>query len=171
MQQPFSSRALFAYGPDRVYITAGDEFVIDAYAYNGSLANRLSLSRQPRPVLQADVDAYYREYIEPRLQRDPGQAALIRRAWSDIDKGKAHPAIRDILVDRVGYVWLQIGVFFRDEEIYAVMAPDGTDVATISPPEGLKAIAEIGEDYVLGVRQGDFDVLYVVLHDLRRRPD
>lgn len=169
--QPFAPNYRQVASPDRIFATDNERFLIDVYAYDGTLVAQLtSPSRQPHPVTPAQLDAYRASTIE--RYREGGDTERVREfdfAWSRIEKPATHPVFGIMAVDSEGLLWVQVVNPSRADSEYAILDASGRELGSLALPAGFFP-TQIGRDYVLGRERGAFDVLYVVMYGLTRPP-
>ena len=143
----FERSAKGAVWGDLVAIGVSDSYEIKAFAADGPLVRIVRRDWDPRTPTQAEYD-----------QRAP---------WG-VPPVDAYPAFDEILVDRLGYLWVR-EYRMSDEEaaVWTVFDPEGRVQGMVETPAGLN-IFEIGEDYVLGSAKDELGVEYVQVWGLSR---
>jgi hypothetical protein len=137
--------------------------VLDA---NGSLQRIVRLDLPGRPVTAADQTAYRERFlgmIPPGPSRDRAENALEGDAFPEF-----LPAFQTLRHDRVGNLWLED---YRADPAepprWTVLDPEGRWLGSVATPPGFR-VADIGDDYVLGIARDELDVEHVLLYTLRK---
>jgi len=169
--QPFTPHAQVAANGGRIYVTNGDEFVIDAYDYTGTRVLQFRSSRRPVAVTRAQLEDYRDRMIAMMRERNqPQRIPEFERAWSAIEPPKTHPAITALHTDRLGNVWARVNLTMDGSPMtqYLVFDAAGREAALVRVPARFTPL-DIGADYVLGQYTDELDVPYVQLYTLTRR--
>jgi hypothetical protein len=154
-----------ATGGDAVYIGTSDSFEVRRFDLQGNLVQVLRNQTPPPPVTREDLDRYARQEAD---EADEGDRARILREWSDIDPPATFPAFRDLVVDRVGHLWVQdFDLPAALGSAWTVFDSEGHVAARVATPDHF-TVVDIGEDYVLGVLRDDLDAEILQLLRLRR---
>ncbi len=150
---PFSRNAYPLVWGDLVVISANDRYEICAYRPDGSLARIVRREHGVRSPTRADLrDAVARQ--------NPGRPEALD-AVADMPLVEAFPAFARVLVDRLGYVWVEeYRLPGERHRLWTVFDPEGRVLGLVEMP-GSFAVTEIGEDYILGTREDELDIEYV----------
>ena len=152
---------------DLIVISPTDRYEIHAHAKDGTLARIVRLAHVPRPPTRAHVEAF----IERKIAALPMQArAGERRLWEAVPVAEHMPPIASVMADALHNLWVEEYEVPGEEVpgvLWTVFDPAGRVLGFVETPDGLK-IHEIGEDYILGVTQDEFDVQYVQMWSLER---
>jgi hypothetical protein len=110
-----------------------------------------------------------RRLVETRVDSaDPEQRAQLRRTYEAMPLTEAFPAFGDVRVDALDHLWVQTYEAPPGEPSqWVVFDPEGRVLGRFETPSGLDVL-EIGADYILGRRIGDFDIESVELWSLVR---
>jgi hypothetical protein len=163
---PFDVGPSAAIGHDRLYVTPGEAAEVRAFDSAGSLREIIRIAQPEKPVPQSDFDRVIAE--ESANADDESAAAELRRQYSKMPRPAVMPAFQGLLVDLEGNLWLER--FRADENAdpeWLVLNRSGTVLGYIGTPRGV-TIAQIGTDYILGLRRDDSDVEHVVRYRLFR---
>jgi hypothetical protein len=152
-----SVRPFAAVGSSTWFWGPGDAFEIQERDTHGSLLKIFRLDREPRPMPAELI----REW-EEQIRALPPDAAIMRRA---IPPPEYLPAHQEIVVDRVGNVWMAGYAVLDEDPEWQVFDPSGRWLGEVSIPAAGR-VTEIGEDYVVGVWQDDLGVETVRIYGL-----
>lgn len=167
-----------AAGPDGVFLAdTGAEEIL----HIGPDGDTLDILSNPLPEVPIPDSA---KEIEARTFRRPGGEEYVGDPY---DYPDTYPRIARMLSDRLGHLWImayprsqlplaawhlvdpQMSYVQREEgSNWIVIEPRRGAIARVRIPPGLFPL-EIGQDYVLGVSQDEFNVESVVLHTLYRQ--
>jgi hypothetical protein len=124
----------------------------------------------PRTPVTKDFLAAWRERERERFRDSPPEVA---RRSVEKEAADSLPAFDRILVDPLGFVWLARWVDWNlrstTPQLYEVFDPGGVWLGTVETEPDYFPL-EVGEDYILGLRWGEFAEAYVVLYSLVRDP-
>ncbi|HEY8482960.1 MAG TPA: hypothetical protein VIL13_00005 [Longimicrobiales bacterium] len=156
---------------DELYITDGNRYEVRVYGRTGELRRIIRLPREPRPVTDADFEKHV---IEPFLAGvdDPARRAAIRKMFEEWPRADHMPWISNLIVDDLGYLWVEEYRSPLEEKLpvtWSVFDPDGRWLGSVTLPARFK-VKQIGEDFVLGIWEDEYDVQHVRLYDLVRTP-
>jgi len=121
------------------------------------------ISRVPdfnRPISAGQVT----ELRESLMSMDPSpeRTRQVEGFFEDVPLPDLAPAFGPIQVDPSGRVWLaEYQAVTNEPYDWMVFSPDGHLLGRVEVPEGFQ-VAEIGDDYVLGIQRDEFDVPYVL---------
>lgn len=177
LPSPFGRRVVHAAGTERFY--AGDMagYVISAFTYDGQLTRIVRRAYEPIPVSEAErVAARERARAGPLFRIPALPAAMIEQLERQLEAmplPETFPAFDELLEDRSGHLWVrrvhpEAGADAQPvAQHWEVFGPDGVLQATVEVPP-VARVLEIGEDYILAVSRGAYDVESVELYELRR---
>ena len=179
---------VFGNGPE-YDAAAGRLALIDTEAYSvrildprdGSL---LGIVRRDVPslgvteaIFQTYLDGIVAEVFGDAADAPPDRVDLLRRMWTERPRASSLPVLRSVHVDALGNLWVTPFFVVGTEPPPAdVFAPDGSWLGSVSLPAGLDRgfnnygapHLEIGDDYILGVWEGELGVQQVRLYRLDR---
>jgi hypothetical protein len=162
MPVPFTQPAHAALVPTGVVLVDGatGEIRINSLTGTDSVVTVLS----PQPV----DPAQFRQVVDALIaEASPGRQAMLRSFYEDMNPPETRGVVRDLLVDRLGMIWLNVDASESDGPEWLIIDAAGESIARVRTPAGL-AIHEIGEDYVLGVWRNELDVESVRQYYLKR---
>lgn len=179
----FGARPVIVAHGDNVFHAPGETTEVRVYDVDGNLVQRFSRRYEAQPVTQADRDTWMevsRRNVDA-LQRDRefGQRMLSLATFADVK-----PAIRGLLVDELGNVWVErhLGLAhtrpimigqaresFGAEETstWDVFSPDGIWLGPVALVPG-RTPSFIGADYVLMPGIDDAGVAHVWKYALNK---
>lgn len=179
--QPVVGRMPRPFGRFTAFLAAGRSLIVGdnagyelrRYSLNGTL---LAIVRRPYvPVEVTDEDLA--DYFAARLRRidDAELRERRRRAYRRLpDPPRTFPAFggetpdRTLRVDDCGNTWVREYGPPGDESVaWTVFDPRGTWLGSVPFPGDVLPL-HIGDDFLLGLTKGRFDVRYVELYDLRK---
>ena len=144
--------------------TAGDAPQVERYDREGVLRAVIRWPEEPRRVPD---DAIQRR-IDALPEGGPRQA--ITTVLRQIPVPEFTPLVSDLVVDAAGRIWVQ-AYLSREEEgpsTWRVLDADGTLLGSVTMPSRFRP-TQIGDDFVLGSGQDEFDVELVQLYGIVRR--
>ena len=97
-------------------------------------------------------------------------AVEFRRVFGSVPLAMFFPAFSSVMGDATGYLWVEEYEFPREDRpgvLWTVFDPTGRVLGFVETPEVLQ-IFEIGEDYILGKTEDEFEVEYVQVWPLER---
>jgi hypothetical protein len=164
---PFGAASLIAAGEDRIAVTDNTSYDLHIYLADGRLHIIARRPHDPLPVsaedLAADLDA--RLTMLPPIE---DIRAGIRASWEAVPKPELLPAIRSMIVDRAGFIWVEAGRHVTSTmAAWSVFDREGLWLGDIGIAADLAPL-EIGEDYLLVLRSDDLGVESVRLMSLAR---
>lgn len=156
----------------RLYTGDGATWEVDVYGAGGELEGVVRLEREREPVSDAEREAFIERMIASLPEDFPAHArqeGIARLRASKVPDRK--PAYGDIVVDRLGHVWLQEYRHLREYALpgprrWTVLDPSGRWLGDLVLPD--IEVRDIGPDWVLGWRLDPVGVEQVVLHRLDR---
>jgi hypothetical protein len=154
-------------GRGEVYVGTADSIGILVVGADGA-RRRIPLPYRERPLTPRMRDRYEESIVERTDERmRPGA----RRALDALVMPELLPTYSDLLVDRLGFVWVApyrlAGVDEGDWGTWDVLDPSGRPAAVIQVPTSFRP-TEIGRDYVLGVHVDAMGVERVHRYTLTR---
>jgi hypothetical protein len=173
LPSPFGRRVVHAAGAERFYVGDMADYVVSAYTYDGQLTQIVRRAYDPVPVPESEREAARARARDGPLFRTPVlPAAMIEQLERQLEAmplPETLPAFNELLEDRSGYLWVRRvhpeGGAGREQ--WEVFGPEGALQATVEVPR-VARVLEIGDDYVLAVSRGAYDVESVHLYELRR---
>jgi hypothetical protein len=166
----FAPVTRFGGGQATFWLGTGEELEIQERNPAGETVRIVRWEVPDRSVRQEHVDA---------IKSPPGEGeaegsmqAQFRRMMAEAPAADKFPALDQIVVDRVGRIWVRqyLRPLSEGDEHWIVFGPQGTVLARIQTPRGLY-ILDIGEDYLLGRANGDFGEEYIRLFDIKQSSD
>ena len=168
---------------DLVVASHTSAYEIRAYRADGALARIVRREH----ILQVPTEADREPsdvYVEAALRRMAAESSMgiddealramaeerARKAMESTPLAATFPAFSTILSDAAGNLWVREYDFPRAERpapLWTVFDPEGRVLGFIETPPGLR-IAQIGEDFILGLSRDEQDVEYVQLWPLER---
>jgi hypothetical protein len=166
---PFYSSGHYAIGgiPPRVAIVLNPEYSIEVWTLDGRLervVRRHGARRKPSERERTEADAQVSRWAA-------GDEALLNRFLAEMEVPDSIPAAYDLKLGAEGDIWvLREGTLqSQPEALYDVFDASGRFLGEMRFPRGFR-VREVGVDYVLGVRRDEFDVPFVEMYSLDRRP-
>ena len=154
----FSRKVYAADWRDLAVVSRNDRYELRAYAADGTLRHIVRVDHAPIPVTESLI-AIERE--------DWGESA---DRFDQMPHPETLPAFGTIMSDALDHLWVREYDVPGEEgrhRRWTVFDPEGRVLGYVEMPEGM-VIDEIGADYVLGRRVGEFGVVQVALWPLRR---
>ena len=153
----FEDRGGYIFGPtgavavadSTTWYSSGDHYELREIGFDGQTLRIVRLDRPEVPVLQADITAY-RSNATRQVQNTPRastfEATLEASQFADI-----FPALDQIIVDRVGNLWVRNYQWFDfgSGKGWSIFDADGRYLGEMTTPSILE-IHDIGDDFVLG---------------------
>jgi hypothetical protein len=165
----FSRNTLSEAYADRIVLGTNDTYEVREYSTDGSLVRIIRDLTPPREVTSTYLDAYREEELAAIESEE--NRTLVQQQLRDMEAPPTFPAFDQLIVDRLGYLWVRDFTLPGEERgAWTVYDGGGMPVARLRTPEDL-SILEIGADYVIGRFQDEFDVEYVRMHSLQRGAD
>ncbi len=163
---PFSVWTHAAVGPDTTVYLIGDRPEITRLSRSGAVVQTLSWNAERAPITSSRFGRYRSRSLEG-IRR--GRRRLYEAFYAKpLPIPKELPVAAALLVDKLGFIWIERYRFPWDEEIkFDVIDPESGWLGTITLPEPV-TIYEIGADYLLGLRRDGMGVEQVVMLGLRR---
>lgn len=162
---PFTPRPAHGVSGRCLYVTGGDRGEILVFDSRGEAVRTIRTPLEPRRPSEADWESWLAVFLA-RVPDD--REAEFRAVMADLPRMSRLPALSDVVVDALGFIWAQVyAPPFGDSSRWIVHTPAGFAVGSVVTPEPMK-VFEIGTDYVLGRRIGDMGVEEVVAYPLDR---
>ncbi|MEZ4415603.1 MAG: hypothetical protein R3E10_07590 [Gemmatimonadota bacterium] len=165
---PFSRNPVAAVGNERLYFADNEAYSIAVLTPEGTLQSFIRRPELGRALTTEMVEAYKAASLAGAPE-DPE----VRRRWKETLDDAVYPEylpwIRQMLIDRIGMLWVQEYVPQTAlEATWSVFDPsDGHWLGDIVLPMAWQVL-EVGADYVLAVVPDDFDVERVRRYALYR---
>jgi hypothetical protein len=159
---PFPIESFWAASGDVVYVGHNDRYEIAAYRNDGTLKRLVRRAWDPLPISGEDFAAYrQRVMTEMRTRMDSSLRAFVIDEFVELPHHK--PSFDTLTVDRGGRLWVrEHRPFGENNDSWTVFDTTGFVVTEVEVPRGL-FITEIGDDYVVGIKGGFWDVETAVL--------
>ena len=167
LTHPFGNTTHAAIWGDLAVIGRTETYELRGFRSDGSLARIVRRDYEPGAPTQAEQDAHFREqsavYSEERRAR-------VAEVAANVPLVDAFPAFGPVMGDALGHLW--VADFKRPADEYpgtrwTIFDRDGRALGLVETPE-MRAVYEIGEDYILGLGTDDLGVEYVELWGLDR---
>ena len=161
-----AANSVHASGGDPWILVAGDQAIprIDIYDEDGRLNRRLTWTSRARRPSRDDMRQLEAMYLASQAS-DPAAA---QRALRILPSASRTPEFRKLMVDRVGFIWIEQYPLPTDEwSEWTVVSPEGRAEARMRMVRDLEPL-EIGSDYMLALRRDSLDVPRVELWIFRR---
>ena len=155
---------------DVIVISPTDRYEINAYTKDGTLARIVRRAHVPRPPTRAHVEAFIERQIAAIPSEMMEARAGERRLWEAVPVAEHIPPIASVMADALDHLWVEeyeVPGVEAPQALWTVFDPAGRILGFVETPDGLE-VYEIGEDYILGVTQDEFDVEYVQMWSLER---
>jgi hypothetical protein len=167
----FGRRTSIAMGPAGVYVGTADSFSVELIDSKGAQTT-FGLDRPLQPMSDASREQWIDWYLDEKQTPDSRRASFKRTMLQSEWVPHVPPAYGEVLVDNVGFVWVEpyvIGKPVVDTRVeWTVFDSQGTLVATAMLPGGFRP-TEIGTDYLLGVGEDEFGIERVYRYTLARQ--
>lgn len=154
---------------NQVYVGTQETYEIRVYSSSGDL--RRLIRGPPRDLTVTDEDMRaLRQWLQEAAPADmPNRDSVINAVFTGRPVPETAAAYAEILVDAAGNLWVAEATpsGMAPTTVWTVFDPDGRMLGTVSVPDRF-GVSEIGEDYVLGQWQDQFDVQYVRMYALRK---
>ena len=167
---PFSPRTSLAWGDDAIYFADTKRYEIQARYLSPP---RTVLIRRDLPGLPVTTDDRndYRERYRTMMQEPGRDASGFERWLAEVPFPKTKPPIGRLAVDRLGNLWVEIMGEHPPGVEWAVHAPSGELIATVTVPEGLNRVTglmDIGDDYLVGIWVDENDVETMKVYSINK---
>jgi hypothetical protein len=152
---------------DGFWWSTGDRYEIAFYDTLGVQRRMIRRPVQPRPVADADLEAYRNAHFE-QVRRFQGNAGVerARRGLDDGMVGDHVPLFSVAFVDRDRRLWVAESTWpdlAATPRRWSVFDPDGVWLGDVDAPPGLR-FADARGDTVLGIWRDELDVQHVHTH-------
>jgi hypothetical protein len=154
---PFPVETLWAALGDAVYVGYNDRYEIQVYDSDGSLRRLIRRAWDPVRLSEGDA-AIYRERVmtSMRSNMDPDLRASVIDRFIEFPKHK--PSFDTLTVDHEGRLWVrELRSSTEPADIWAVFDTTGIAITEVEVPHDL-FVTEIGEDYLVGLKGGWWDI-------------
>ena len=157
---------------DLVVISPTSRYEIRAHRADGTPERLVRREHVPRVPTEADRDPYVEDQMVRILAGNVPEplAVEFRRVFGSVPLAMFFPAFSSVMGDATGHLWVEEYEFPREDRLgvlWTVFDPTGQVLGFVETPEGLE-ILEIGEDYILGKTEDEFEVEYVQVWPLER---
>ncbi len=150
---PFARMTFYGAHGQRFYAGSNDTFEIRVYDLSGNVRQIVRKQHSPRHVSRHHVELYR-----------ASSGAQLRAGSLHSPLPETFPAYGGFDVDELGNLWVvEYPIPGEQGGTRFVFDPDGRYWGTVAIPDGLR-ILEIGDDYMLGIHQDEFDVEYIRVH-------
>ncbi len=140
----FGAATLVVAGNRVVYIGTGDAYPIWSYSDVGQTRLAINRSTQRLPVREADRKPYVAQQRPHANERSTEGEVPARVQFAE-----SFPAYTRLLVDALGYLWVEAGNPPQVERAWTVFGADGRMLGDVSVPARFD-LYDVGADYVLG---------------------
>ncbi|HEX7049086.1 MAG TPA: hypothetical protein VF188_02650 [Longimicrobiales bacterium] len=162
---PLGKQTSVAIFDGQVYVGTADIYEIMVFNNTSRPVRRIRRDIQPERLDEGMVKRYLATWAET-LPADDRE--LMLRRFSGADYPDAYPAYARLLVDALGYLWVEaFRRDFRSPRTWSVFDPEGIWLGDLEMPSRFHAL-EIGDDYVLGRFTGELGQESVRLYALER---
>lgn len=165
---PFHSFTRLAIGgtPTRVAVALNPGYSIEVWTPDGQLEKIIRRVNARRAATKAE----HERAIELMRQYERGDPAF-ERALAEMEIPDSIPAIGNLAFGPDGEIWAaRPSVMLEDPRIWDVFNGAGEYLGEVAGPPNF-VIYNVGRDYVLGLRRGEFDVPFVEVYRLVRSGD
>jgi hypothetical protein len=160
---PFSRSVKFAGDEEHIYVGGAERLQIEVRSLDGEL---LRIFRGPDSEL-AVTDDFLAEYERAELE---GSDAELRDMLADADPAmpNRYPAYSELLLDDLGYVWVERFVLpWEQSRRWGVFSPDGTFLGHLSVDPRFQ-VMDVSSDRLAGLVTDDLGVARVRVYELTR---
>ncbi|MCY4398896.1 MAG: hypothetical protein OXE96_06045 [Gemmatimonadetes bacterium] len=157
---------------DQIVVSPNDRYEIRAFRADGTLARIVRRDHVPRAPIEADRAPWVEEQLSFYREANVPEAMWeqARQEFENTPLAQTFPAFSSVMTDATGHLWVEEYEFPREDRpgvLWTVFDPTGRVLGFVETPEGLE-IFEIGEDYILGSTEDEFEVEYVQMWPLER---
>jgi hypothetical protein len=152
--EPFGPVIALDAARDRVYVGAGDRYLIDERAVDGALIRRIVVCDEPEPVTDDQYDAYVAELLAGTR---PTARLYEERAHANISRRQIAAAHADLFVDAVDRLWVRNLPMPGRRPVWRLFDSRGRWLGDIELPPNLELV-DAGEDWALGRATDELDV-------------
>lgn len=164
--RPFGLSSQYAFHRNGFFHGSGDRFEIEHFNEEGNLRRFIRRPIANMEVTDADLEGYKREWVENAS--DETQRAINKTLVEAIPFPEAFPAYRGLVVDADGNLW--VGAYRKpgdNQPRWTVFDRTGQMLGEVRTPERF-TVFQIGENFVLGRWEDEFDVQHVVMYALQK---
>lgn len=148
---------------DRLFIGGAERLQIEVRALDGTL---LKLYRGPDAELLIN-EGFIAEYRRADLA-SADSASRSRLESADYPMPERYPAYSDLLLDPLGYIWVERFVLpWETERRWGIFDPDGVFLGHIHVPANLQ-ITDVTEDHLVGITRDALDIPRIQVYRLDR---
>lgn len=160
---PFSRSVVFTGTPDRLLIGGAERLQIEVRSLSGDL---LKIFRGPDAELVID-EAFVSGY--EGIELTPGDSVMRRRlAAAEFPMPERYPAYTDLLVDPLGYLWVERFVLPWDSlKRWGVFSPEGVFLGHLTVPSDFD-VTDVTRDHLTGIARDELGVGRVRVYRLER---
>jgi hypothetical protein len=151
---PFSAFAAFVDTPSGPCTEFGTVPEVRCFRADGTTSLLIRTPATPRPVQQADRDAYFEQELH---SGNPVRAQIVRRMRDELIYPDTLPAFADMIGDDAGRVWVQIYPTTGADSVTWQVFDAGRWVGTLDVPAALRIMA-VSDNRVLGVWKNELGV-------------
>lgn len=166
---PFGRETYIAVQGDRFYMADSDRYEVAVYSAAGKLTALVRKHHQPLEVSGDDIERFKEDFLAPPEGEEPDEnrQRMEERVLAEMPFPEAFPALADLHVDARGNLWVEEYRRPGDERppVWSVFDEAGRLLGTVETPPDLDLL-QIGDDFVLGRWQDQFDVDHIRLYDL-----
>lgn len=155
---------------NRITWTAGARLEYTEIDPDGEVVRVVRIPHEPVPVTEAVVREFEDYYLDLGTGvADPGLADRVRESLRAAEYPRFLPATgSSVKIDAQGNRWVgRYNLTGPTPVVWEVFDRDGAWQGTLETPRGLEVHA-IGEQEVIGVMRGEYDVPYIQVHALHR---
>jgi hypothetical protein len=159
----FGRSTRFLVTPDAFVVATNDSYELRGFDPTGRLTTIIRRAFQHHPVTPDDAEAMIQQRVGDIPENFRGGFEPLYR---EMPLPETMPAYANVVLDDPGNIWvLEYNRPGDDRPRWTVFDPDGQLLGTVEFPTGFTP-EHIGEDFVLGQWQDEFDVEYVQLYEL-----
>jgi hypothetical protein len=161
---PFSAFAAFADTPSGSCTEFGTVPEVRCFRTDGTTSLLIRTTARPRPVQQADRDAYFEEEAHAS---NPVRAQIVRRMRDQLIYPDTLPAFADMIGDGAGRVWVEIYPTTGASTVTWQVFDGGRWAGALDVPAAFRIMAVSG-DRVLGVWENELGVESLRMYRFRK---
>ena len=151
--------------PDGFVHTDGTNWELRFYSRTGDLIRLVHSERERRRVTDAHMRAFVRDFVA-RLRESARDGAT--RAFEAYQPPAYMPAIGVVKASSAGDLWVQeYPLPGATEHVWVVLDRVGMPRGEVRVPATIE-VFDVGQDFVVGVRKGPYDIDQVVLFGIAR---
>jgi hypothetical protein len=165
-QPPFGKSSVLAAHGMRFCHGTGDAYEVRCFGADGVLERIVRRDLPRRPVTPADLDAFKQQRLE-RADDDDARRRL-ESSLAKMPVPETMPPYDEIELDAGGNLWVREYAWRSDApRRWTVFDADGRMLGDVATPAGLR-VTQIGDDFVLGVWEDEYEVQHVRLYPLEK---